>query len=102
MIAIADALLQIQAHPASVLLIDTCSFLDLFRRDSKRFQPRVPHEEIRAAADLLDLVTSLPDAVHLFVPELIPREYADHADRIEGEFAGWTTFHDQNQDRILE
>lgn len=102
-VSIADAVAQILARPpAPVILIDTCSFVDLFRRDEKRFQPRVPAQEIRAAADLLDLMTALPDAAHLIVPELIPREYADHADREEAIFGGWTAFHDQNQDWLVE
>jgi hypothetical protein len=101
-IRIADAVTYILAQPpVPVILIDTCSFVDLFRRDGGRFQPRVPTQEIRAA-DLLDLVTTNPDAAHLIVPELIPREYADHADQEEATFAGWTAFHDQNQDWLVE
>jgi hypothetical protein len=102
-ISIAAAVTHILARPpAPVILIDTCTFLDLFRRDEKRFQPRVPSQEIQAAADLVDLVTSRPDTVHLLVPELIPREYADHADREEATFRGWTAFHDENQDWLYE
>lgn len=101
-ISIADAVSQILAQPpAPVILIDTCSFVDLFRRDEKRFQPRVPAQEIQAAADLVDLLTSRPDAAQLIVPELIPREYADHADREEATFGGWTAFHDDNQNGLL-
>jgi hypothetical protein len=97
-ISIADAVAHILAQAAaSVILIDTCSFLDLFRRDERRSQPRVVAQEIRAAADLLDLATNFPDKVHLLVPELIPREYADHANREEGHFRNWTAFHDENQ-----
>jgi hypothetical protein len=106
-ITIADAFAHIQAQlPAPVILIDTCSFLDLFRPDETQtkvpFQPRVPHQEIRAAADLLDLVTALPDAAHLIVPELIPREYADHANAIQTRFGEWTELHDRNQDWLVQ
>jgi hypothetical protein len=102
-ISIADAVSQVQAQgPVPVILIDTCSLVDLFRRDEKRFEPRVPPEEIRVAADLLDLVTALPQAVHLLVPELVPGEYSEHADREEALFEGWTRFHDQNQDWLAE
>jgi hypothetical protein len=97
--AVAHILTQ-QAAP--VILIDTCSFLDLFRRDEKRSQPRVGTQEIRAAADLLELLTNYPGAAHLLVPELIPREYADHADKEEKSFRGWTGFHDENQGWIVE
>lgn len=103
MTTIGEAFDFIRANPpAPIILIDTCSFLDLFRRDVKRSQPRVPHLEIRAAADLLDLVNSPPIAVHLIVPELIPREYTDNADGVQKEFGGWTELHDQNQDWLVE
>ncbi|HBI41992.1 MAG TPA: hypothetical protein DDY78_03920 [Planctomycetales bacterium] len=106
-ITIADAFAHIQAQPpVPVILIDTCSFLDLFRADETTtklsFQPRAPHQEIRAAADLLDLVTVLPNAAHLIVPELIPREYADHANTIQTKFGEWTEFHDRNQGWLVE
>jgi hypothetical protein len=106
-ITIADAFAHIQAQPpVPVLFIDTCSFLDLFRPDETQtkvpFQPRVPYQEIRAAADLLDLVTAIPDAAHLIVPELIPREYADHANTIQTKFGEWTELHDRNQDWLVE
>jgi hypothetical protein len=85
MTSIADTVIHILAQPhVPVILIDTCCFIDLFRRDEKRFQPRVPASEIRAAVDLLNLMTTPPAAAHLIVPELIPRVYADHADREEG------------------
>jgi len=52
MFTIADAFARIQAHPpVPVILLDTCSFVDLFRRDERRFQPRVNAQEIRAAVD---------------------------------------------------
>jgi hypothetical protein len=105
-LTIADAFAHIQAQPpAPVILLDTCSFLDLFRPDESQnkvpFQPRVPHQEMRAAADLLALVSALPNAAHLIVPELIPREYADHASAIEAKFGEWTEFHDRNQDWLV-
>ncbi len=53
MITIADASAQIQAHPAPVILIDTCSLLDLFRRDAKSLQPRAPAEVIQSAPEFL-------------------------------------------------
>ncbi len=102
-ISITDAVTHILTQPpVPIILIDTCSFVDLFRRDEKRFQPRAPAQEIRAGADLADLLTARPDAAHLIVPELIPREYADHADREEGLFAGWTVFHDENQKWLVD
>ena len=105
--SIADAVAHILAQaPVPVILIDTCSFLDLFRPDETQtrvpFQPRAPHQEIRAAADLLDLVTTVPNSAHLIVPELIPREYTDHANRIQTKFGEWTQFHDRNQDWLIE
>jgi hypothetical protein len=87
MSTIADAVAHIRARAAPVILLDTCSLLDLFRRDSTRQQPRVSANEIRTAAELLQLVTARPDVVHLVVPELVPGEFADHADRIEREIA---------------
>lgn len=100
-ISIADAYALILAGaPAPVFLVDPCNFLDLFRTDPGK--PRVPHQEIRAAVDLLDLLTPKPEAVHLFVPELIPREYADHANSIQKRFAEWTELHDANQEWLVE
>jgi hypothetical protein len=97
MMTIATAAAQIGAQPAPVILLDTCCFLDLFRRDSTRAQPRVAADEILMAANLLLKVTAAPGVVHLVVPELVPGEFADHASRIEQEFEGWFSFHDKNQ-----
>jgi len=96
------AVARILAHPAPVILPDTCNFLDLFRRDPARQQPRVPAEEIGIAAELLQLAIAPPDTVHLVVPELVPGEFTDHADRIEREFEGWLEFHDGNQEWLAE
>jgi hypothetical protein len=96
-IPIPAAVARILAQPAPVLIIDTCNFLDLFRRDGARPQPRVPWEEIRIASILLNKVTDQPGSVHLVVPELVPGEFADHADRIEREFDDWLGAHDRNQ-----
>ena len=83
-ISIGDAVTSIlNQQAAPVILMDTCSFLDLFRRDEKRSQPRVVAQEIRTAAELLELLTRFPGAAHLLVPELIPQEYNDHADKEE-------------------
>ena len=51
MTTITAAVAQIIAKPAPVIILDTCNFLDLFRRDTTRQQPRVPAEEIRIASD---------------------------------------------------
>ena len=102
MTTITAAVAQIIAQPAPVIILDTCNFLDLFRRDTTRQQPRVPAEEIRIASELLQLVTARPDAVHLVVPELVPGEFADHANRIERAFDEWLGFHDENQDWLAE
>lgn len=100
-ISIADACALVQSKaPAPVILVDTCNFLDIFRSDPAK--PRVPHQEIRAAADLLNLLTARPDAVHLLVPELIPREYTDHANPIQTKFGEWTELHDAKQDWLVE
>ena len=97
MITISAAVAQIIAQPAPVIILDTCNLLDLFRRDSTRQQPRVPSEEIGVASQLLQLAPGRPTAIHLVVPELVPGEFADHADRIEKEFDRWLEFHDDNQ-----
>lgn len=102
MTTIPAAVAQILAQPAPVLILDTCNFLDLFRRDATRQRPRVPAGEVRIASELLGLVTARPDAVHLVVPELVPGEFSDHADRIEGDFAEWFAFHDENQRWLAE
>jgi hypothetical protein len=97
MTSIPAATARFLAQPAPVLIIDTCNFLDLFRRDPTRQQPRVSAEEIRIASALLETVITRPGAVHLVVPELVPGEFADHSDRIEREFDEWLGAHDKNQ-----
>jgi hypothetical protein len=102
MTTIHAAVTQIIAQPAPVLILDTCNFLDLFRRDTVRQQPRVPAEEIQFASELLRTAIDQPAAVHLVVPELVPGEFADHADRIEREFDDWLGAHDENQIWLAE
>jgi hypothetical protein len=100
-ISIADAVTQIMAQAqAPVILIDTCNLLDLFRSDPAK--PRVSQQEIRAAADFLDLLNATPNTPHLIVPELIPREYTDHAGAIQRAFGGWTELHDTNQGWVFD
>jgi hypothetical protein len=102
MTPIAAAVTRILAQPAPVLFLDTCSLLDLFRRDGPRHQPRVDAAEIATAAELVQLLTARPDAAHLVLPELVPGEFADHADRIQQDFLGWLGFHDDNQRWLAE
>jgi hypothetical protein len=96
MTPIATVVTQLLAHTAPIFLLDTCSLLDLFRQDSTRHQPRVAPEEIEAAVKLLRHATCTPLEAHLVVPELVPGEFADHADRIQQEFSGWLAFQDRN------
>jgi hypothetical protein len=88
---------RIVANPAPGILLDTCTLLDLFRRDPTHKKPRVPPEEIQAVHELLRSVTTQTKAIHLIVPELVPGEYADHANKIEQEFDSWLSFLDDNQ-----
>ncbi len=97
-IAIDDAVARVLARPASVLIPDTCNFLDLFRCDSK--WPRVPTEEIEVCSDLRRGLGSRDDAAHFFVPELVPREFADNADKVQQDFHSWLENHDFNQEWI--
>lgn len=99
MTTIDEALAGIVATPAQILIVDICRFMDLFRRrDSPRWHPTAHPTDIQAAVDLLQLKTARPDAVHLVAPELVPGEYADHAERIENDFKAWFRFHDENQE----
>lgn len=102
MIPIPAVAAQFLAQPAPVLIIDTCNFLDLFRRDTTPSKPRVPAEEIRIASVLLEKVSSHPGTVHLVVPELVPGEFRDHAARIEKEFDDWLEAHDNNRVWLAE
>ncbi len=102
MTPIAQVLAGVLAHPAPLLILDTCNFLDLFRRDDTKHSSRVRPTEILAAVQLLQLRQQLPNAVHLIVPELIPTEYADHASKIVGVIEGWVEFHDRNQEWLAE
>jgi len=100
-LTIAEALQHVQSkQPVPVIFIDTCSFLDLFRADER--QPRADYREIRDAAALLLLASKTPEAVHLIVPELVPREFADHADAIQTQFGKWTVIQDENQQWLFE
>ncbi len=93
---------RIRASPAPVLIIDTCNYLDLFRRDDVSKQPRVEFEDIQTAADLLALAPPLPNNVHLVAPELVPGEFSDNADRIVRGFESWLASHDANQRWLTE
>ena len=88
-----DAIL---AESAPVFVLDTCNFLDLFRRDVSHMRPKVQANEIAHAVGLLKLVSSQPKEMHLVVPELVPIEYAANANAVEREFAKWIEFHDEN------
>jgi hypothetical protein len=96
MTPIPEAVKQIVANPAVVIAIDTCSLLDLFRQE-KFDRPKVPADEIRAVAEFLSVFPTVPNTAHLVVPELVPREFADHAGRIEKEYQKWLNLHDENQ-----
>ncbi len=100
MTPIPDAVRHVLGQPGPVIFLDTCSLLDLFRHDDPSKQPRVPVEEVAAAAALLATVAAHPDAVHLIAPELVPGEFADHADEVERRFEAWPKAHDENQDWI--
>jgi hypothetical protein len=102
MTTIPAAVARIIAQPAPVLILDTCNFLDLFRYDTARQQPRVPAEEIQFASELRQAAIDQPATVHQVVPELVPGEFADHADRIEREFDDWLGAHDENQMWLAE
>ena len=99
---IATVAAQIRARPAPVVIIDTCNYLDLFRRDDTNKQPRAVVGEIQTAADLLAVVTATPNTIHLVAPELVPGEFADHADAIARGFGMWLEFHDTNQRWLAE
>ncbi len=93
---------QIMARPAPVIIVDTCNFLDLFRRDSTNRQPRVPVQEVQIASELLQLAIANPPVFHLVVPELVPGEFADHANRIEQDFEGWLRLHHEDQEWLAK
>ena len=57
----------------------------------------MPPEEIRVASKLVQMPTTGPDSIHLVVPELVPREFSENADKIEKEFEGLIRLHDENQ-----
>jgi hypothetical protein len=97
MMPIAQVVDRILASPAAVIAVDTCSLLDLFRLNTEDYQPRVPPDEIAAVAGFLQQLAVRSSVVHLVVPELIPREFTDHADQVEKEFQSWFKDHDANQ-----
>ncbi len=89
MTSLSDAATRILAAPAPVLVLDTCSLLDLFRRHQNQPMPKTPPEEYRDVWEMGLLLSVRPGAIHLVVPELVPREYADNANAIEVELNRW-------------
>ncbi len=102
MTTIPAAVAQIIAQPAPVVILDTCNLLDLFRCDKVGQKPRVPAEEIRIASVLLAFAIARPAAAHLVVPELVPGEFTDHANKTEGKFDEWLKEQDENQAWLAE
>ena len=97
MTRIAAAAATILAAPAPVFVIDTCSFIDLFRHDDSKKWQRVPSDEIRAAVELLSQATSSPKTAHLVVPELIPKEFSDNTRVVLTSAPDWPATHDAHQ-----
>lgn len=96
MTSIADAVTTILAGrvPAPVLVLDTCVLLDLFRWDGPG--PRILFAEIKAANHLLEaLALGGGELVRLVAPELVPGEFADNADSIQGAFKKGLEAHDK-------
>ena len=56
--------------------------------------------DLKVVASLIRLVAAPLSHVHLIVPELVPGEYASHADRIEADFDRWFRSHDKNTEWI--
>jgi hypothetical protein len=102
---IADAVARITAEPAAVLIIDTCSLLDLFRfrfdPDKGRQPLIVPVEEIQAATDLLTFLAARPAICHIVVPELVPREFSDHASLVEDRSGKWLKSHAEDHELLI-
>jgi hypothetical protein len=77
-ISLADAFTQIQAAPlAPVILLDTCSLLDLFRTDESQtkvpYQPRAPHEVIRLEHQVFHSAVANTLAAHAVAPRTTSR-----------------------------
>jgi hypothetical protein len=88
MTPISEAVKQIIANPAAVIAIDTCSLIDLFRVGEKR-RLKAPPDEIGAVVRLLQQLATRPEVPHLIVPELIPKEFTDNADKEQAAFRSW-------------
>lgn len=97
MTPISEAVKQIVANPAVVIAIDSCSLLDLFQLEKNEKKCRPSVEDIRAVAEFLDRLSFSPNIAHLIVPELVPREFEDNADRVEKKSKDWFEFHDEKQ-----
>ncbi len=102
-VTITEAAAKILAQPhVPVMLLDTCVFIDLFRGDEKRIVRRVPVEEVQVALELMDLVSSRPNAVHLYVPELVPHEYLDNANKEQTVLNGWIEAMGESQEWLAK
>ncbi|QEH35644.1 hypothetical protein OJF2_41990 [Aquisphaera giovannonii] len=95
MIAIPEAAASIAEQPAPVIILDTCSLLDVFRWVDSEREPRASADEIRAASLLLRGAASSPVSFHLVVPELVEVEYGRKARNLEDSFQGWIRDHDK-------
>jgi hypothetical protein len=80
--SIADATAQILAAPAPVLLIDTCSLLDIIRAPKRALKLKGC---IKNAVELRRRIKAAPPECHLAVGSFVPAEWAKHADTIRDE-----------------
>lgn len=84
---IAEVVRAIAASAKPVLAVDTCNFQDLIRVRVNERVPTADPAEVRVAVELPTLVAARQ--VHIVLPELVPGEWADHADARERELATW-------------
>ena len=96
MTSIASVVEKILLLPGPVIVLDTCNFLDLFRRDPQNRVPKSESGDLEVVASLLRFVAAPSGRLHLVVPELVPGEFTDHADRIEVDFDRWFRSQDSN------
>lgn len=92
--SITDAAGAIRANPVPVLIVDTCNYLDLVRVGKDGKGPYANAGEIAAAVEL-HTAAEHPARLHLFVPEFVPGEWQDHADRHKDEVTVWARVLDE-------
>lgn len=97
--SISDAAASILAAPAPVLLIDTCSLVDIIRAPKRALELKGCIEN---AVELRRMLGTGPPECHLVVGSFVPGEWAKHADPTRDELESHLKFLDEASSHFQE